>query len=484
MNRNTQSYIEHVKPESIFRNVELGKVYNLPENYPAIRENIKEMGIITPLIVNSNNMIIVSGNLRHAICIELGIPLIPVYFVDIQDDLQLVSLSSNLHREKTTMEKYNEMKLYKTLFGIKKGQRTDLNPDLQKLKEERDIILSTMTKDTRNKLNSIASTYEEIYGNSSKELEKVFSNIDSGVLTLNKAYNKASHLKVKSKCTEKLIGGDYVSASSTIYNKSSEILSELENGSISVVCSSPPYWVMKMYQLDANQLGQEATVEEYINNLKKHYLEAYRVLKNDGSVWVNINDCCKDGEYQLVPQRFVLMMKSIGFILNDEFQWLKQNPRPTGGKRSIRRHEPIFHFVKSNNFYYNEEWLKDCEDQNNSFSIGTTQDCPKLTSSLDFFGGVLKTGVASTRELKKKCEDRGVILDHQATFPIDVPMICLKLTSKPFDKILDIFNGTAMSGLAVIELGEGREYIGYEPSPEYMLASEIRLSEYELKMCA
>ena len=484
MNRNTQSYIEHVKPESIFRNVELGKVYNLPENYPAIRENIKEMGIITPLIVNSNNMIIVSGNLRHAICIELGIPLIPVYFVDIQDDLQLVSLSSNLHREKTTMEKYNEMKLYKTLFGIKKGQRTDLNPDLQKLKEERDIILSTMTKDTRNKLNSIASTYEEIYGNSSKELEKVFSNIDSGVLTLNKAYNKASHLKVKSKCTEKLIGGDYVSASSTIYNKSSEILSELENGSISVVCSSPPYWVMKMYQLDANQLGQEATVEEYINNLKKHYLEAYRVLKNDGSVWVNINDCCKDGEYQLVPQRFVLMMKSIGFILNDEFQWLKQNPRPTGGKRSVRRHEPIFHFVKSNNFYYNEEWLKDCEDQNNSFSIGTTQVCPKLTSSLDFFGGVLKTGVASTRELKKKCEDRGVILDHQATFPIDVPMICLKLTSKPFDKILDIFNGTAMSGLAVIELGEGREYIGYEPSPEYMLASEIRLSDYELKMCA
>lgn len=484
MNRNTQSYVEYVKPETIFRNVELGKVYNLPENYQAIKENIKELGIITPLIVNSNNLVIVSGNLRHAICIELGIPLIPVFFVDIQDDMQLVSLSSNLHREKTTMEKYNEMKLYKTLFGIKKGQRTDLNPDLQKLKEERDIILSTMTKDTRNKLNSIASTYEEIYGNSSKELEKVFSNIDSGVLTLNKAYNKASHLKVKSKCTEKLIGGDYVSSSSTIYNKSSEILDELEDESINVVCSSPPYWAMKMYQLYANQLGQEATVEEYINNLKKHYLEVYRVLRNDGSVWVNINDCCKEGEYQLVPQRFVLMMKSIGFILNDEFQWLKQNPRPTGGKRSIRRHEPIFHFVKSKDFYYNEEWLKDCEDENNSYSIGTTQVCPKLTSSLDFFGGVLKTGVASTRELKKKCEEHGVILDHQATFPMDVPTICLKLTSKPYDRILDIFNGTAMTGQATMQLGEGREYIGYEPSPEYMLASEIRLSEYETKMCA
>ena len=480
MNRNTQSYIEHVKPESIFRNVELGKVYNLPENYQAIKENIKEMGIITPLIVNSNNMVIVSGNLRHAICIELSIPLIPVYFVDIQDDLQLVSLSSNLHREKTTMEKYNEMKLYKTLFGIRKGHRTDLNPELQKLKEERDVILSSISKDTRNKLNSIATTYEGIYGNSCEELEKVFSNIDKGIITLNKAYTKANHLKVKSNCNQELSGGDYVTATSTIYNKSSEVLIELEDGTISVVCSSPPYWDMKFYQLDSNQLGQEPTVEEYINNLKKHYLEVYRVLKKDGSVWVNINDCCKDGEYQLVPQRFVLMMKSIGFILNDEFQWLKQNPRPTGGKRSIRRHEPIFHFVKSKDFYYNEEWLKDCEDLNNSFSIGTTKVCPKLTSSLDFFGGVLKTGVASTRELKKKCESRGVALDHQATFPIDVPMICLKLTSKPYDKVLDIFNGTAMTGLAVMELGDGREYIGYEPSPEYMLASEIRLSEYEL----
>ena len=484
MNRNTQSYVEYVNPENIFRNEELGKVYNLPENYQAIKENIKEMGIITPLIVNSNNMVIVSGNLRHTICIELGIPLIPVYFVDLQDDLQLVSLSSNLHREKTAMEKYREMKLYKTLFGIKKGDRTDLNPDLQKLKEERDVFLSSMSRDTRDKLTSIANTYDEIYGNSSVELEKVFSKIDSGVITLNKAHTKAKYLKVKSKCKQEVSGGDFVSATSTIYNKSSEELSELEDGSIGVICSSPPYWAMKMYQLDSNQLGQEATVEEYINNLKKHYLEVYRVLKNDGSVWVNINDCCKDGEYQLVPQRFVLMMKSIGFILNDEFQWLKQNPRPTGGKRSIRRHEPIFHFVKSKDFYYNEEWLKDCEDQNNSFSIGTTQVCPKLTSSLDFFGGVLKTGVASTRELKKKCEDRGVILDHQATFPMDVPLICLKLTSKPYDRILDIFNGTAMTGFAVMELGEGREYIGYEPSPEYMLASEIRLSEYELSNVA
>jgi site-specific DNA-methyltransferase (adenine-specific)/site-specific DNA-methyltransferase (cytosine-N4-specific) len=242
---------------------------------------------------------------------------------------------------------------------------------------------------------------------------------------------------------------------------------------------------MKVYQLDSNQLGQESSVEEYINNLKNHYSEVFRVLKNDGSLFVNINDCCKNGEYQLVPQRFVLMMVSIGFILNDEFQWLKQNPRPTGGKRSVRRHEPIFHFVKSKDFYYNEEWLKQSTDETNSFTIGTTKECPKLTSSLDFYGGVLKTGVASTRELKAKCEkEYSMVLDHQATFPLDVPTMCLLMTSKPNDIILDNFCGTSVTGQSVMELGEGRCFVGYEPSPEYMVASKIRLSEYNLSNVA
>lgn len=480
MNRNTQSYVEYVKPQSIFKNEELGKVYNLPENYQAIKENIKEMGIITPLIVNSNNMVIVSGNLRHSISIELGFPLIPAYFVDIQDDLQLVSLSSNIHRVKSSIEKYREMKLYKTLFGIRRGDRTDLNAELQKLKEERDIVLSSMSRDTRDKLNSIGLICEELYPDDSTNLEKLLSDIDNGKSTLNKVYKKVKTLHKISKCKNDVKYGDYKEGLVTIYNKSSETMEELQAESVNVSISSPPYWDMKLYQLSSNQLGQERSVEEYINNLKKHYTEVFRVLKNDGSLFVNINDCCKDGEYQLVPQRFVLMMVSIGFILNDEFQWLKQNPRPTGGKRSVRRHEPIFHFVKSKNFNYNEEWLKQSTDETNSFTIGTTKESPKLTSSLDFYGGVLKTGISSTKKLHNLCfELEQVNLLHQATYPVDVPLLCLMMTSRPNDLILDNFNGTSVSGSAVLKLGEGRCFVGYEPSPEYMVASKIRLSELE-----
>ena len=480
MNLNNLSHVEYVSPKSIKRNDELGNLYRLPNNYEMIKENISTMGIITPLIVNSFNNIIVSGNLRHLIALELGLPLIPVFFIHLTNDMSLVSLSSNIQREKSSIDKYREMELYKTLFPLKKGNRTDLNPLLKILKDEREKGLKNITKDTQNKLNSIGLMCKELFPDNPTKLEGYFNEIDSGKSSLNKVYNKVKTLHKKSKCKSDVGGGDYKNGSITIYNKSSETMEELADESVNVSISSPPYWTMKVYQLDENQLGQEDTIEEYIDNLKKHYKEVFRVLKNDGSLFVNINDCCKNGAYQLVPQRFVLMMVSIGFILNDEFQWLKQNPRPTGGKRSVRRHEPIFHFVKSKDFYYNEEWLKGFIDETNSFTIGTTKECPKLTSSLDFYGGVLKTGVASTRELKSKCDrEYSVSLDHQATFPIDVPMICLLMASKPNDIILDNFSGTSVSGAAVMELGQGRSYIGYEPSPEYMVASKIRLSEYK-----
>ena len=88
MKKNNLSHVEYVSPNSINRNIELGILYRIPSNYEMIKENISTMGIITPLIVNSFNNVIVSGNLRHMIAIELGIPLVPVFFVNLTDDMR------------------------------------------------------------------------------------------------------------------------------------------------------------------------------------------------------------------------------------------------------------------------------------------------------------------------------------------------------------------------------------------------------------
>ena len=63
------------------------------------------------------------------------------------------------------MDKYKEMMLYKMIFPIKKGNRTDLFSELKELREERDTILSSIPKDTRNKLNSIGLMCNELFTN-------------------------------------------------------------------------------------------------------------------------------------------------------------------------------------------------------------------------------------------------------------------------------------------------------------------------------
>ena len=71
---------------------------------------------------------------------------------------------------------------------------------------------------------------------------------------------------------------------------------------------------------------------------------------------------------QLYPQRFVVeMLKSGSWILNDEIIWTKTNPKYSPGKRSVRSHEYIFHFVKSKNFYYDDSWLDGVDDKTNTF---------------------------------------------------------------------------------------------------------------------
>ena len=208
MNSNNLSHVEYVSPKSINRNVELGNLYRLPNNYEMIRENISVMGIITPLIVNSFNNIIVSGNLRHMIALELGLPLVPVFFIYLTDNMSLISLSSNIQREKSSMDKYREMEFYKTLFPLKKGNRTDLFSELKELKKERDKVLSSIPKDTQNKLNSIALMCEELFPDKPIKLEEYFNEIDNGKTSLNKVYKKVKQLYTKSKCKSNVKGGN------------------------------------------------------------------------------------------------------------------------------------------------------------------------------------------------------------------------------------------------------------------------------------
>jgi len=239
---------------------------------------------------------------------------------------------------------------------------------------------------------------------------------------------------------------------------------------------------MRDYGTGKNQLGNERELNDFINNLVTLFEDSKRVLKDNGSLFVNINDCVIDGQYQGVPELFLIEMKKRGWLYIDQYLWLKANPQFNQSKRSIRNFEPIFHFVKSPNYYFNDSWLEDYMDEENRISMGTKKKFPRLVSGIDFRSNVLTNIASNTLELRKKCLDKGFLMEHSATFPISLPLIFILSSTKPGDTVLDMFNGTATTGEASILTN--RKYVGYELNPQFVMASEVRLSEYDLEEVA
>ena len=470
-----------VAPQVLKKNSTTYKMYVVPVNYDEIRDNIKEFGLLTPLLVNYDYEII-SGNLRHQIALDLGLEEVPVVFVDIPEDMKsIISVSTNKFREKSIQEIASEVRFYEEYYSVGRGVRTDLNPQMKVVREEKDNAYKSIGRYKVNKVKSIESKVIQLHGNNIDKINKEFSKIDKGEVTLNELDKKLERELLK-KCNKVVVPThyEYITEKVKIYNSSCGDLFHLENESIQTVITSPPYFQMRNYGTGKKQLGLEKEVMDFLNNLCDLFEDTKRVLKKDGSLFVNINDCVIDGEYQSVPELFLIEMKKRGWRYIDQYLWLKSNAQFTPGKRSVRNFEPIFHFVKSVDYYFNDTWLSEFVDENNSISIGTKVKYPKLVSGLDFRDNVLTHSGSNTLELRRKCfEEANFHMEHSATFPLSLPLIFVLATSKPGDTILDLFNGTASTG--EVSLLTNRKYVGYELNPQFVMASEVRLSEYELE---
>jgi site-specific DNA-methyltransferase (adenine-specific) len=206
------------------------------------------------------------------------------------------------------------------------------------------------------------------------------------------------------------------------------------------------------------------------------FRDCKRVLKDDGSLWVNLGEGIINGTYNAIPHRFVIAMLNEGWIFNDEIIWAKNNANFTCTNRCVRAHEYIFHLVKSKNVYYDNSWLVELNDVDNKISIGTKGYTINLKSWMDRRDSLLKVNANNMEDLRKACKDAGYNLTHTAAFPLIIPLIPILTTSRIGDTILDIYNGTATSGQAAVE--NGRKYIGYEIKTEYIKFSEVRLRDY------
>jgi site-specific DNA-methyltransferase (adenine-specific) len=481
MKTEVNNQVVTVNTNDLVLNQTIVDLYSTPENFADIKSNILQFGIIQPILVNRLNMVVISGNLRLKIARELGHQTVPVIFCDLSDDeLNVIALSTNFQRKKSLLDIKHELDFIEKYFNVGQGTRTDLNPQLKEEADRKKSAMSSVPKYTVDSIRKAEKLTRQLYGNNATEvLESELQKVDKGHGSINSLVKRlekdANDLTNQSAVpdTYQLDLGDV-----KVFNHTCEDMFELEDKSVSSIVTSPPYFAMRDYGNGESELGLESDRNKYLNNLINIFSECKRVLKDDGSLMVNINEKVENGSYRGVVHQFVGAMLNNGWDLNDEIIWLKNNPVYTGGNRTVRSHEYIFHFVKKGctTFYYDTELAKKVSDPN-GFCVYGSDNKPKFFSGMDFRGNAIRTNVANTGELRKQCRVEGFHLTHSATFPLSVGILMVMLTSKPGDLVVDPFNGTG--SLGEVCRYSGRNYVGYELNPQFVMATEVRMKNIE-----
>ena len=135
------------------------------------------------------------------------------------------------------------------------------------------------------------------------------------------------------------------------------VMQRIEDESIDCIVTTPPYWRRRHQGTESITAKQ---MEDFIEELLQTTAQAWRVLKPEGSLWLNTADDTDKGFIQGLPWRLVLaMMDQQGWHLVNAVVWNKTTTSPQGSHDHLRKvHEFMFHLVKSEDFYYNDDELR------------------------------------------------------------------------------------------------------------------------------
>lgn len=135
------------------------------------------------------------------------------------------------------------------------------------------------------------------------------------------------------------------------------VMQRIEDENIDCIVTTPPYWRRRTQGTESITATSK---EDFVNELLQTMAQSWRVLKPQGSLWLNMGDDTTDGFVQGIPWRVVLqMIDNQGWQLVNEVVWNKTTTSPQGSQDHLRKvHEFMFHLVKSDDFYYNDEALR------------------------------------------------------------------------------------------------------------------------------
>lgn len=133
------------------------------------------------------------------------------------------------------------------------------------------------------------------------------------------------------------------------------VMQRIESNSIDCIVTTPPYW-----QLRRNEAITAKTIDEFIDDVMRVMAEAWRVLRPDGSLWLNVGDAYQGTSLQAIPWRLAIKMIDLqGWILRNDVVWNTGTNATENTHDHLRNtHEYVFHMVKQDNFMYNAKELR------------------------------------------------------------------------------------------------------------------------------
>ena len=257
-----------------------------------------------------------------------------------------------------------------------------------------------------------------------------------------------------------------------------ESLKKLKDQSINTCITSPPYWGLRDYG-EGEQLGLEDTSEEFVENLVNVFKEVKRVLRDDGTVWLNLGDSYgKNKQLTGIPWRVAFALQQDGWYLRQDIIWHKPNPMPESvTNRCTKAHEYIFLLTKKPKYYYDHEAIKEDakypQGPNSSHAIRKGVGDPKMKTrgGLHKIGAIAKKNKRSVWTVTTK-PFKGA---HFATFPKDLIEPCVLAGCPEGGTVLDPFGGSGTTGIVAAQ--HNRNAVLLELNQEYIDLAEERIKK-------
>ena len=308
------------------------------------------------------------------------------------------------------------------------------------------------------------------------------------------------------------------------------VLRNFPDNSIDCVVTSPPYYGLRDYGV-AGQIGLENSPEEYVGRLMDVSRQVFRVLKPDGTFWLNIGDSYAGSgrgkgdvnrkgiqpeasytgdfinPYRLkgykskdligIPWMLAFALRADGWFLRQDIIWQKPNPMPESVKdRCTKAHEYLFLLTKSARYYFDSEAILEpaaYDGRKDTFYKGGDKDVnctaherwPRQIRGFaakegetglrpSRHGANIPTCRARNRRSVWTVSTRGFRGAHFATFPPDLIRPCIAAGCRLNGVVLDPFMGAGTTAIVAQELG--RNYVGIELNDDYVRMSEKRIN--------